>query len=140
MKISSRAHLIFPYHKLFDQLTSGEINPGKKIIRKGINSAYIDKVALKGIRIIDLMEKDLFKEKLKNILEEKNRSEVRLSTKRSPAQSARFRKYVYTYRENDLFEHQIIFDFMEIRNCTDISNINNLCATCTGLHHSIKRQ
>ncbi len=69
--ISEEAHVIFPYHKLLDELKEEK---KKKIgtTKKGIGPCYADKVARSGIRVIDLMEADTLKEKLRNNLEEKN--------------------------------------------------------------------
>lgn len=69
--ISEEAHVIFPYHKLLDELKEEK---KKKIgtTKKGIGPCYADKVARSGIRVVDLMESDTLKEKLQNNLEEKN--------------------------------------------------------------------
>ncbi|MDD5421966.1 MAG: adenylosuccinate synthase, partial [Candidatus Omnitrophica bacterium] len=69
--ISEDAHVIFPYHKRLDELKEQK----KKNIgttKKGIGPCYADKVAKSGIRIMDLLEKEAFKDKLESILEEKN--------------------------------------------------------------------
>ena len=74
LKISSMAHIVMPYHKLLDRLEVEENNVAKKgRTRKGVDSAYLDKVARKGIRVMDLMDEALFKEKLKKLIEEKNK-------------------------------------------------------------------
>lgn len=73
LKISDRAHLIFPYHKKQDELA--EISRGANDIgttRKGIGPCYMDKTERSGIRVCDLMKKDVFKEKLRAALESKN--------------------------------------------------------------------
>lgn len=69
--ISEEAHVIFPYHRTLDELK--EQNK-KKIgtTKKGIGPCYADKVARSGIRIIDLLDEAVLKEKLKANLEEKN--------------------------------------------------------------------
>ncbi|MCX5677898.1 MAG: adenylosuccinate synthase [Candidatus Omnitrophica bacterium] len=69
--ISEEAHVILPYHKLLDELKEQK---KRKIgtTKKGIGPCYADKVARSGIRIIDLLEEDTLKEKLRNNLEEKN--------------------------------------------------------------------
>ncbi len=71
--ISDRAHVILPYHKVLDSLR--EKKKGKTKIgttRRGIGPAYTDKAARCGIRIADLMDKDIFKQKLQENLKEKN--------------------------------------------------------------------
>jgi adenylosuccinate synthase len=74
LRISDRAHVVMPYHKKLDEVEE-ERRGDKKIgtTRKGIGPAYMDKAARIGIRICDLLEKDIFEEKLRNNLREKNR-------------------------------------------------------------------
>ncbi len=71
--ISEKAHLIMPYHRSIDQAREAR-HSGKKIgtTGRGIGPAYEDKVARTGIRVGDLYEEELFREKLRNSLEEKN--------------------------------------------------------------------
>lgn len=71
LKISSQAHLVMPYHQMFDTLK--EISKGDKKIGttcRGIGPTYEDKVGRVGLRICDLNDKNL-KVKLKEILERK---------------------------------------------------------------------
>jgi adenylosuccinate synthase len=71
--ISERAHLIMPYHRSIDQAREARTS-GKKIgtTGRGIGPAYEDKAARTGIRVGDLYEEELFREKLRHGLEEKN--------------------------------------------------------------------
>lgn len=71
--ISDRAHVVFPYHKLFDRLLEDE-KRGKKIgtTGRGIGPCYADKMARNGIRIGDIYYTDYFKDRLKRNIEEKN--------------------------------------------------------------------
>ncbi len=69
--ISHNAHLIMPYHKLLD--TMREQYPGKiGTTGRGIGPAYIDKAMRTGIRIVDLLNRDILATKLKQNIEEKN--------------------------------------------------------------------
>lgn len=71
--VSDRAHLIMPYHKTLDKLK--EEARGKNDIGttgKGIGPCYTDKFERCGIRVCDLMHKDVFAEKLKENIEMKN--------------------------------------------------------------------
>lgn len=69
--ISQNAHLIMPYHKLLDSISeSGKNKIGTT--GRGIGPCYIDKYARKGIRIVDLLDKDSLSEKISCNLEEKN--------------------------------------------------------------------
>lgn len=69
--ISQNAHLIMPYHKLLDSISESGT---KKIgtTGRGIGPCYIDKYARKGIRIVDLLNRDLLEKKIRENLEEKN--------------------------------------------------------------------
>ena len=71
--ISDRAHLIMPYHTLLDGLEE-ESRGGKAIgtMRRGIGPAFADKTARLGIRTGDLVDKQVFLERLRSILEHKN--------------------------------------------------------------------
>ncbi len=63
--ISDRAHLVMPYHVLLDQLEERERGAAKLgTTSRGIGPAYVDKVARRGIRIVDLMQPDAFRERL----------------------------------------------------------------------------
>ncbi|AGY80790.1 MULTISPECIES: adenylosuccinate synthase [Carnobacterium] len=79
LRISDRAHVILPYHIQLDQLqedSKGDQKIGTTI--KGIGPAYMDKAARVGIRIADLLDKEIFEERLRINLEEKNRSFVKM--------------------------------------------------------------
>jgi len=70
--LSSVAHIIMPYHKKLDALREAK---GRKKIGttgRGIGPAYEDKASRLGIRVIDLLDKKLFSEKVKQNLELKN--------------------------------------------------------------------
>ncbi|HON58012.1 MAG TPA: adenylosuccinate synthase [Smithella sp.] len=73
LRISEKAHLIMPYHRRIDQAREAR-SSGKKIgtTGRGIGPAYEDKAARTGIRVGDLYEENLFREKLRQALEEKN--------------------------------------------------------------------
>ena len=74
LRISNRAHVILPYHLKLD-VVEEESKGANKIgtTKKGIGPAYMDKAARVGIRIADLLERDVFEEKLERNLAEKNR-------------------------------------------------------------------
>lgn len=79
MRISDRAHVILPYHIKLDQLqedAKGENKIGTTI--KGIGPAYMDKAARVGIRIADLLDKEIFEERLRLNLDDKNRQFVKM--------------------------------------------------------------
>lgn len=63
--ISDRAHLVMPYHALLDQLEERERGASRLgTTSRGIGPAYVDKVARRGIRVIDLIEPDAFRARL----------------------------------------------------------------------------
>jgi adenylosuccinate synthase len=63
--IADRAHLVMPYHVLLDQLEERERGAAKLgTTSRGIGPAYVDKIARRGIRMVDLMETDAFDERL----------------------------------------------------------------------------
>jgi adenylosuccinate synthase len=73
LKISDEAHLIMPYHKAID--LARERLRGKGEIGttgRGIGPTYEDKMARTGIRVVDLLDAAVFREKLERNLEEKN--------------------------------------------------------------------
>ncbi|HEY4612871.1 MAG TPA: adenylosuccinate synthase [Bacteroidota bacterium] len=69
--ISHNAHLIMPYHKLLDTIREqGDNKIGTT--GRGIGPAYIDKYMRTGIRVVDLLNRDVLCKKLKQNIEEKN--------------------------------------------------------------------
>ncbi|TCI68462.1 adenylosuccinate synthase [Exiguobacterium sp. SH0S7] len=79
LRISNRAHVILPYHQLQDKLeedAKGDAKVGTTL--KGIGPCYMDKAARIGIRIADLLDKEVFAEKLKTVLAIKNRMFVKM--------------------------------------------------------------
>lgn len=79
LRISNRAHVILPYHQLQDKLEEDAKGDGKVgTTLKGIGPCYMDKAARIGIRIADLLDKEVFAEKLKTVLAIKNRMFVKM--------------------------------------------------------------
>lgn len=71
LKISERAQVIMPYHKLID--IAREKKKGKDKIGttgRGIGPAYEDKATRRGFRFVDMIDPQVFKEKLAAILPE----------------------------------------------------------------------
>jgi adenylosuccinate synthase len=71
--ISHKAHLIMPYHKMMDSVRESH-NSDKSIgtTGRGIGPAYIDKAKRTGIRIVDLLDRKDFEEKLRYNISEYN--------------------------------------------------------------------
>lgn len=74
MEVSTRAHVIMPYHIRIDE-EDEKLRGDDKIgtTKNGIGPCYADKINRVGIRIGDLMDRDVFYQKLKTNLELKNR-------------------------------------------------------------------
>jgi adenylosuccinate synthase len=71
--VSGSAHLIMPYHLELEKLTERFL--GKNAIgttKRGIGPAYADKAARVGIRVQDLFDPAIFRQKLDVVLKEKN--------------------------------------------------------------------
>lgn len=74
LRISDRAHVIMPYHAMqdrFDEELKGDAKIGTT--GRGIGPAYADKMARIGIRVADLRNPALFRERLTAVLAIKNR-------------------------------------------------------------------
>lgn len=72
LKISSQAHVIFPYHRILDGLRESKRRLKIGTTGRGIGPCYVDKAARCGIRIGDLFNSVIFTQKLKDNLSEKN--------------------------------------------------------------------
>ncbi len=73
LKISGNAHLVMPYHKDLDG--ANERRLGKNLIgttRRGVGPCYADKATRIGLRVQDLLDEKVFREKLETALAEKN--------------------------------------------------------------------
>jgi adenylosuccinate synthase len=75
LKVSANAHLIMPYHLLLDH--AGESRLGKLQIgttRRGIGPCYADKAARLGVRVQDLLDEKILKQKIVAALEPKRQT------------------------------------------------------------------
>ncbi len=73
IRLSNRAHVVLPYHRIMDGL--GDEARGKNKIgttKRGIGPCYMDKANRIGIRVCDLMDKEEFAKRLKENLAIKN--------------------------------------------------------------------
>jgi adenylosuccinate synthase len=74
LRVSANAHLIMPYHRKLD--ATRERFLGRQLIgttKKGIGPAYQDKFSRSGIRVQDLFDPKIFRDKLEDALKEKNK-------------------------------------------------------------------
>ncbi len=73
LRVSGGAHLIMPYHQEIDALTERYLGRNKLgTTKRGIGPAYADKAARVGIRVQDLLDPKIFRQKLDVVLKEKN--------------------------------------------------------------------
>jgi adenylosuccinate synthase len=73
LKVSGNAHLIMPYHQEMDRVTERYL--GKNALgttRRGIGPAYADKATRIGLRVQDLLDPKIFRQKLDVVVKEKN--------------------------------------------------------------------
>jgi len=71
--IAENAHLTLSYHKTLDQIEDMHRGKGKLgTTGRGIGTTYTDKYGRIGIRLVDFLDEDVFREKLKIALELKN--------------------------------------------------------------------
>lgn len=72
LKISGRAHVVMPYHRILDSLRESKRKNKIGTTGRGIGPCYADKVTRCGIRMVDLLNPNLLKAKLEDNLSEKN--------------------------------------------------------------------
>lgn len=93
--ISDRAHIVLPYHIELDK--AYELAKGSKKLgttNKGIGPAYTDKTARLGMRVSTFVDEELFKEKLSELMQLKNKELNELT-----GQQLDFGKIYYEYIE-----------------------------------------
>ena len=79
LRISDRAHLIMPYHVKLDELQEQKLANNKiGTTKRGIGPCYADKYTRIGLRVCDLVDFDIFKERLATTLKIKNEQIIKL--------------------------------------------------------------
>lgn len=71
--VSNRAQVILPYHRMIE--LAAENAPGRVKIgttSRGIGPAYQDKMSRNGLRVVDLLDKEILKKHIQNACKEKN--------------------------------------------------------------------
>ena len=82
--VSSAAHVIAPYHRTVDQVTERFL--GKRRIGttgRGIGPAYADKISRTGIRVQDLFDEKILRQKIEGALDQKNHLLVKVYNRRA---------------------------------------------------------
>jgi adenylosuccinate synthase len=73
LRVSGNAHLIMPYHQELDRVTERFLGRNSLgTTKRGIGPAYADKAARVGLRVQDLLDRKIFRQKLDVVLKEKN--------------------------------------------------------------------
>jgi adenylosuccinate synthase len=71
--LSHNAHVIMPYHKRIEQaMEQARDDRAIGTTGRGIGPCYVDKFARTGIRVVDLLDRDVLRTKLKRSIDEKN--------------------------------------------------------------------
>jgi len=73
LRVSGNAHLVMPYHQEFDRMSERFLGRNKLGTTKGgIGPAYADKATRIGLRVQDLLDPKIFRQKLDLVVKEKN--------------------------------------------------------------------
>ncbi|GAA2096994.1 adenylosuccinate synthase [Brevibacterium salitolerans] len=84
LRISANAHLVVPYHQVLDKVTERFL--GKRAIGttgRGIGPAYADKVGRLGIRVQDIFDESILRQKIEGALTQKNELLVKVYNRRA---------------------------------------------------------
>jgi adenylosuccinate synthase len=85
LKVSSSAHLILPYHQLMDRVSERHLGKNKLgTTKRGIGPAYADKAARVGLRVQDMYDPKIFREKLELVLKDKGQHLAKVYNQLSP--------------------------------------------------------
>ncbi len=83
-RISANAHLVAPYHQTLDKVTERFL--GKRAIGttgRGIGPAYMDKIGRLGIRVQDIFDESILRQKIEGSLHQKNELLVKVYNRRA---------------------------------------------------------
>jgi adenylosuccinate synthase len=73
LKVSGNAHLVMPYHQELDRMSERYLGRNKLgTTKRGIGPCYADKATRVGLRVQDLLDPKIFREKLELVVKEKN--------------------------------------------------------------------
>ena len=84
LKISANAHLVAPYHQQLDRVQERFL--GKRAIGttgRGIGPTYADKVARVGLRVQDIFDESILRQKIESALDVKNQMLVKMYNRRA---------------------------------------------------------
>ncbi|MYM18789.1 adenylosuccinate synthase [Brevibacterium sp. 5221] len=83
LRVSANAHLVAPYHQVLDKVTERFL--GKRAIGttgRGIGPAYSDKAARLGIRVQDIFDESILRQKVEGALRQKNELLIKVYNRR----------------------------------------------------------
>ncbi len=73
LRVSGNAHMIFPYHQSLDALQERHLGKNKLgTTKRGIGPSYADKAMRTGLRMQDLLDEKIFRQKLEVVLHQLN--------------------------------------------------------------------
>ena len=84
LRVSANAHIITQYHRTLDKVTERFL--GKRMIGttgRGIGPAYADKINRVGIRVQDLFDENILRQKVEGALDQKNHLLVKIFNRRA---------------------------------------------------------
>jgi adenylosuccinate synthase len=114
LMISEETHVILPYHRRVDVARERAFKIGTT--GRGIGPAYEDKVARCGIRMVDLVDEKVFREKLETNLVQKNAYLVQILKEKEFEFSEIFDEYLqYKYRLEKYVKNTSLVLHEEIR-------------------------
>src|SRR5215472_3072072 len=93
--ISANAHLVMPHHRALDKVTERYLGNSRiGTTGRGIGPAYADKVARTGIRVQDLFDPGILRQKLQLVLREKNQVLTKVYNRRGIEPDVVTREYL----------------------------------------------
>ena len=100
LKISTNAHLITPYHRTIDKVTERFLGNSKiGTTGRGIGPSYADKINRIGIRVQDLFDPSILKQKLEGALRDKNQVLIKVFNRKGIEVEEVFSEYL-SYAES----------------------------------------
>ena len=95
LKISTNAHLITPYHRTIDKVTERFLGNSKiGTTGRGIGPSYADKINRIGIRVQDLFDPSILKQKLEGALRDKNQVLIKVFNRKGIEVEEVFSEYL----------------------------------------------
>ncbi len=95
LKISTNAHLITPYHRTIDKVSERFLGKAKiGTTGRGIGPAYADKINRIGIRIQDLFDPSILRQKIEGALRDKNQVLIKVFNRKGLEVDEVLREYL----------------------------------------------